>query len=49
MRLMVRVLPLRGNCQAKWGSQVENLSRQEKAAIRKGELIKCEWFKRTCR
>ena len=35
-----------GKCHEKWGSQVEDLSRQEKAALKSGELVKSEWFKR---
>ncbi|KAG7530478.1 hypothetical protein FFLO_05019 [Filobasidium floriforme] len=35
----------KGNCYEKWGSQVYNLDRKEREALKSGELIKSEWFK----
>jgi hypothetical protein len=36
----------RGNCQEKWGSQLSDLSKDEKTKIKTGEWQKVEWFKR---
>ncbi|KAH8087537.1 hypothetical protein HD553DRAFT_368436 [Filobasidium floriforme] len=35
----------KGVCHEKWGSQVYDLDRKEKAALKSGELVKSEWFK----